>query len=96
VVGRVVKVEMTFYISGGWESGGLGRVVGGGGADSMLPFWLKRGGDVMKHYQKMKQRQGARLDSMERKRDTALRCGNVDRRRGDTGEEKGRRQCQLG
>jgi hypothetical protein len=29
---------MTFYISGGWESGGLGRVVGGGGADSMLPF----------------------------------------------------------
>jgi hypothetical protein len=38
-------------------------------ADSMLQFWLKRGGDGTKHYQKMKQRQQARLISMRRKRE---------------------------
>jgi hypothetical protein len=45
-------------------------VVGGGGADSMLWFRLKSGGDRMNHYWKMKQRQRARVGSMGRKRDT--------------------------
>jgi hypothetical protein len=35
--------------SGGWESSCLGRVAGDGGVDSMLQFWLKRGGDKMKY-----------------------------------------------
>jgi hypothetical protein len=48
VVGRVIKVEMIFYSSGGWESDDLGRVAGGGGADSILRFWLERGGNGMK------------------------------------------------
>jgi hypothetical protein len=34
--------------------GSLGRVAGSGGADSMLRFWLERGGNGMKHCQKMK------------------------------------------
>jgi hypothetical protein len=33
---------------------GLGRVANGDGADSMLQFRLERGGDRMKHCQKMK------------------------------------------
>jgi hypothetical protein len=49
MMGRVTKVEMAFYSSGGWESGCLRRVVSGGGADSMLRFCLKRGGDETKH-----------------------------------------------
>jgi hypothetical protein len=36
----------------------------GGGADSMLQFQLERGGDVMKHYRKMKWRQQVCLGSM--------------------------------
>jgi hypothetical protein len=44
VVRRVTKVEITFvYISEGCESGGTGRVVGNGGADSMLHFRLEKG-----------------------------------------------------
>jgi hypothetical protein len=31
-------------------SGCLGRVVGGGDADSMLQFWLEMGGDGMKRF----------------------------------------------
>jgi hypothetical protein len=54
-----------------------------GDADSMLRFWLERGDDGMKHCWKMKRIQRARL-SMGRKRDTALRCGDVGRRRGGT------------
>jgi hypothetical protein len=50
----------------------------------------------MKHYRKMKRRQQARLGSMERKHDRARWRGVVSGRRGGTGEEKGRRQCQLG
>jgi hypothetical protein len=46
VVGRVVKVEMTFYSSEGWKS------AGGGDANSILRFRLKRGGDWMKHWPK--------------------------------------------
>ena len=42
MVRRVTKVEMTFvYISEGCELGGTGRVVGNGGADSMLRFRLE-------------------------------------------------------
>jgi hypothetical protein len=46
---RVINVEIIFYSSGGWKSGCLRRVVSGGGADSMLRFCLKRGGDGTKH-----------------------------------------------
>jgi hypothetical protein len=38
-------------------SGGPRRVGDSGGADSMLQFLLERGGDRMKFYQKMNQRQ---------------------------------------
>jgi hypothetical protein len=61
---RVAKVEMTFFSNGGWESSCPGRVVGSGGADLMLRFWLKRGGDGKNRWRKMKQRQRARLGSM--------------------------------
>jgi hypothetical protein len=67
-------------------------VAGGGGVDSILQFQLERGGDRTKRCQKMKQRQRARLDSLGTKRYTTQRCGNVDRRRGVTGEGKGRRR----
>jgi hypothetical protein len=56
VVMRVTKVEMTFFSSEGWESGCLGRVVDGGGADLMLQFWLEMGDDGTKHCRKMKRR----------------------------------------
>jgi hypothetical protein len=39
-------------------------VVDGAGVDSMLQFWLERGGDGMKHCRKMKQRRRAHLGSM--------------------------------
>jgi hypothetical protein len=45
-------------------------VADGDGADSILQFRLERGCDMTKYYRKMKWRQRARLDSMERKRDT--------------------------
>jgi hypothetical protein len=63
-----------------------------GGANSILWFRLEKGGDKMKRCQKMKWRQRACLGSMERKHDTALLCGNVGLRRGDTREGKGRRR----
>jgi hypothetical protein len=37
-------------------SDGLDRVVGGGGVDLMLRFWLERKCDGTKHCRKMKQR----------------------------------------
>jgi hypothetical protein len=48
VMGRVAKVEMTFFSIEGWELGSPGRVASSGGADSMLQFRLKRGGDGTK------------------------------------------------
>jgi hypothetical protein len=45
---------------------------------------------------KMKWRRQARLASMQRKRDTTRRCGDVNRRRNDTWEGKERKQHQLG
>jgi hypothetical protein len=42
VVERVTKIEMIFYSSEWWESGGPRRVACGGGMDSMLQFWLER------------------------------------------------------
>jgi hypothetical protein len=57
----------------------------------MLRFRLERGGDGMKHWQKMKRRQQAHLDSMDRKRGM-MRCrGDDDRMRGGTGEGRGTR-----
>jgi hypothetical protein len=36
---------MTFYSSGGWETGDPRRVADGDGADSMLRFQIETGGD---------------------------------------------------
>jgi hypothetical protein len=52
-------------------------MTGGGGADLIFRFQLKRGGDGMKYCRKMKRSQRARLDSIGRKRDTVRRRGNV-------------------
>jgi hypothetical protein len=50
VMGRVVKVEIIFFIAVvGEKSGGLGRVAYGGGVNLILQFRLKRGGDETKH-----------------------------------------------
>jgi hypothetical protein len=84
------------YSSGGWESGGPGRVTCCSSAASMVQFWLKRGGDGMKLCRKMKRRQQVHLGSMGRKRDMVRWCGNVGRRRGGTGAGKWRRWHQLG
>jgi hypothetical protein len=56
VMERVVKIVMTFYNSGGWESGTPRRVADNSGTYSMLQFWLERGGDMTKRCRKMKQR----------------------------------------
>jgi hypothetical protein len=56
----------------------LRRVSDGGVANSLLQFQLERGGDEMKHYRKMKQRQRAHLGSMGRKHDTTRRCDDID------------------
>jgi hypothetical protein len=71
----MTKVKMIFYSSGGCEWGHLGRVAYGGGADSMLPFWLERGSDGTKYCQKMKRSQGACLGSMGRKHDAMRQRG---------------------
>jgi hypothetical protein len=62
-----------------------------GGADSIFQFWLKRGGDGIKYYRKMKRRQRAHLGSMGRKRDMTQWCDEVGQWRGDTEEGKGRK-----
>jgi hypothetical protein len=67
------------------------RVACRSGAYSMLHFRFEMGGDKTKRYQKMKWRQRAHLGSMRIKCDLARRRDVVDRRRGDTGEGKGRR-----
>jgi hypothetical protein len=94
VVGRVVKIEMIFY-SSRWESSSPGRVAYNGGADSILLFQLKRGGDRTKRCPKMKRRQWARLDSMGRKCNRVRRRDDVGRRRCGIEEGKGRRRRQL-
>jgi hypothetical protein len=50
-------LRLTFYSSGGWESSGSGKMAHGGGADLMLRFRLKRGGDGMKYCRKIKREQ---------------------------------------
>jgi hypothetical protein len=70
-------------------------VASGSGADSMLQFWLERGGDGIKHCRKMKRRQQARIRLMGRKCDTVRRCDDIGWRRGDTREGKGSRRRQL-
>jgi hypothetical protein len=58
VVRRVAKVEMAFFYSSGvWKSDDPGRVVGGGGANSILRFRLERRDDMMKCCRKIKRRQ---------------------------------------
>jgi hypothetical protein len=69
--------------------GGPGRVADGGGVHSMLQFWLERGGDEMKRYWEMEQRQQAHLSSIGRKCDMARWRGDVGRRRDSTGRGKG-------
>jgi hypothetical protein len=83
-----LRLKWHFYSSGGWESGGPGRVARGDSADSMFQFRLERQGDRMKHCGKMRRRQWARLDSMGRKCDTTWQCGDVGRMRGDTEERE--------
>jgi hypothetical protein len=73
----------------GWESSGLRRVACEGCANSMLQFYLERGGDGTKRCRKMKPRQRARLGSMGRKCGTVRWRDNASRRRGDTKGEKG-------
>jgi hypothetical protein len=46
-------------------------MTGGGDANSMLKFQIKRGGDRTKCCRKMKRWERAHLDSMGRKRDMA-------------------------
>jgi hypothetical protein len=87
--GEWLRLRWPFYSSGGWESGSLGRVVDGGGEDSILQFRLERWGDGTKHYWTIKQRQRTRLGSMGRRRDMAWWHVNVDRRRDNTREGKG-------
>jgi hypothetical protein len=89
--GEWTKLRWSFYNNGWWKSGGLRKAAYGGGVYSMFQFQLERGADGTKRCRKMKQRQRARLGSMERKRDPAWWCDDVGRRRGDTGEGKGRR-----
>jgi hypothetical protein len=72
VMERLVKIEMIFYINGWLESDVLGRVTCCGSVDSMFQFRLKRGADGMKCCQKMKRRQRAHFDSMERKETTLV------------------------
>jgi hypothetical protein len=84
------RLRCPFSSSGGWESGDPGRVANGGGADSMLQFRLERGGDWIKHCQKMKwRRQRAHPGSMGKKHDMARWSGDVGQRRGGTREGKG-------
>jgi hypothetical protein len=71
-------LRRSFHSNGEWESSGPRRVGCGGGADSMLQFRLKRGGNGTKCCQKMKQRQWAHLGSMGRKRDTLQQRGDID------------------
>jgi hypothetical protein len=68
----------------------LRRVAYDGGVVSILQFQLKRGGDGTKRCRRMKQRQRTHLDLIGRKRDTVRRRDDIDRRKGGTGEGKGR------
>jgi hypothetical protein len=94
--GEWSRLRWSFYSSEVWGSSSLGRIVWGSGVDSMLQFWLEKGGDRKKRCRKMMRRQRAHLGSMRRKRDTAWLRDDVDRRRGDTGDGNGRRRRQLG
>jgi hypothetical protein len=88
--GEWARLRWPFYSSGGWKWDNLGRVADNDGTNLMLQFQLKRGGDVMKHCQKMKRRQRACLDSMRNKCDMAQRCGDIGRTRdGSRGGDDG-------
>jgi hypothetical protein len=86
--GEWSMLRWSFYSSGGWELNDPRRIAYGGGADSMLYFQLKRGGDGIKCCQKMKRRQRAHLDLMRRKRDMTWRRWSEEKRhRGRKREE---------
>jgi hypothetical protein len=93
--GEWLRLRWPFYSNGGWESGGPTRVANSSAVESMVQFWLERGGDRMKRCLKVKRWQRAHHGSMRRKSDTTRRCGDIDPRRGGTGEGKGMRRCQL-
>jgi hypothetical protein len=90
------KLRWYFYNSEWWESGGPENMVGNGGADSIFWFWLESGGDMIKRCRKMKWRQRAHLNSIERKHDTTQQHDDIGRRRCGTGDAKEKRQRQLG
>jgi hypothetical protein len=87
----VTKFKMIFL----QQSVSLGRVIDGGGVDSIFQFRLERGCDGTKHCRKMKRSQRACLHSIGRKRDMVQRRGDVDSRRGSPGEGKEMRRRQL-
>jgi hypothetical protein len=63
-----------------------GRMTGGSGVDLLLRFCLNREVDRTKCCQKINQRQQGCLGFMGRKCDTTQWRGDVDWRKGDTGE----------
>jgi hypothetical protein len=96
VIWRVVNVEMTFLQQCWVGVSCQGRVTDSSGVDSMFQFQFKRGDDMKKYCRKMKRRQRTHLGYMGMKRDTAWRCDDVGRRRGNIGKRKESRQHQLG
>jgi hypothetical protein len=65
--GKLPRLRWPFYSSRGCEldgpRGGEG-IACDGGVNSMLQFWLERGGNGTKRYRKMKQMQQSRLGLM--------------------------------
>jgi hypothetical protein len=94
---RVTKVKITFYISEWWESSGMERVVGSGGADSILIFQLKRGGNGTKYCRKLNRRQRAHLSSIGKKHDRmmTLARGEVPPGRGKGGDDTSQAKVNL-
>jgi hypothetical protein len=66
------------------------------GFNTLISAREGRGGVGMKCCRKIKQMQRAHLGSIERKRDTTRRCGDIGQRSGGTREGNGRRRRQLG
>jgi hypothetical protein len=95
VVGRVAEIRVPFLQQQGAKAGGPIRVADDSDADSILRFWLERGGDGTKHYKNMKRRRRARLGSMGRQRVMVRWRGDIDRRRESIQRGKERRRLQL-
>jgi hypothetical protein len=84
-----------FYSNRVWELDGTGRVGDDGGVNSILWFWLERGGDRRNVIERWS-RPRARFGSMRRKRAMMWWNGDVGQRRGTTREGKETRRRQLG